>query len=166
PHGTKPVPDAEDHVTKAIGATISAYSVDEDRITLTGHSMGGEGSTRYAALHADRLAGVAPSAGSAVIVLEDAPALAKIGVWIFQGEHDRISTVALATRMVAAIRKAEGDVRYTEFKGVRHASAKPAYSDPKVIDWLLKQKRRTPSPKDKKPTRRLPDAEKAEKKAE
>ena len=87
----------------------------------------------------------------------------KIHTPIFQGEHDRISTVALATRMVAAIRKAGGNVRYTELKGVRHASAKPAYSDPKVIDWLLKQKRRTPSPRDKKPTRRLPDAEKAEK---
>ncbi len=138
-HGREPKADAAAHITAAIDAAVAAYAVDEDRITMTGHSMGGEGSTRYAALHSDRLAAVAPSAGSAVVVLEDAPALARIGVWIFQGETDRISTPALAKRMVAAIKAAGGDVRYTEFEGVGHASAKPAYNDPKVIEWLLKQ---------------------------
>ena len=62
-HGREPVPDAANHVTAAIDAVIAAYAVDQDRITLTGHSMGGEGSTRYAALHANRIAAVAPSAG-------------------------------------------------------------------------------------------------------
>lgn len=141
-HGRKPVPDAAAHVTAAIDAAVAAYAVDEDRITLTGHSMGGEGSTRYAALHPDRFAAVAPSAGSAVIVLADAPKLAQMGVWIFQGENDRISTAALAKRLVAAIRAAGGEPRYTEYKGVGHAAAHRAYSDPKVIEWLLKQKRR------------------------
>jgi predicted peptidase len=141
-HGRKPVPDAEAHVTAAIDAAVKAYTVDEDRITLTGHSMGGEGSTRYAALHADRFAGVAPSAGSAVIVLEDAPKLARMGVWMFQGENDRISTAALAQRLVAAIRSAGGEPRYTEYEGVGHGTAARAYGDPKVIEWLLKQKRR------------------------
>jgi len=141
-HGKKPIPDSEDHITAAIDAALSAYSVDENRITLAGHSMGGEGSTRYAALHAGRIAGVAPSAGSAVVVLEDAPALARMGVWIHQGETDHISTPDLAKRMVAAIKTAGGSVRYTEYEGVGHGSANPAYNDPAVIEWLLKQKRR------------------------
>ncbi|MBL7223154.1 MAG: dienelactone hydrolase family protein [Candidatus Brocadiae bacterium] len=141
-HGRKPAPDAAAHVTAAIDAAVAAYAVDEDRITLAGHSMGGEGSTRYAALHADRFAAVAPSAGSAVIVLEDAAKLARMGVWIFQGETDRISTAELAKRLVAAIRAAGGEPRYTEYRGLGHATAHRAYSDPKLIEWLLKQKRR------------------------
>ena len=141
-HGVTPAPAAEDHVTAAIAAAVSAYAVNENRITLAGYSMGGEGSIRYAALHSDRIAGVAPSAGSAVVVLEDASALAGMGVWMFQGETDPISTVALARRMVEAIRAAGGDVRYTEFKGVGHGTAGPAYNDPQVIDWLLSQRRR------------------------
>jgi predicted peptidase len=141
-HGREPAPDAEAHVTAAIDAAVKASTIDEDRITLTGHSMGGEGSTRYAALHAGRFAAVAPSAGSAVIVLEDAPKLARMGVWMFQGENDRISTVALAQRLVAAIRAAGGEPRYTEYQGVGHDTAYRAYGDPKVIEWLLKQKRR------------------------
>jgi predicted peptidase len=141
-HGRKPAPDAAAHVTAAIDAAVAAYAVDEDRITLTGHSMGGEGSTRYAALHPDRFAAVAPSAGSAVIVLDDAARLAQMGVWILQGENDRISTAALARRMVAAIRAAGGEPRYTEYKGAGHATAYRAYSDPKLIEWLLKQRKR------------------------
>lgn len=143
-HGKSPAPDFETDVTAAIDAAIAGYSVDQDRITLSGHSMGGEGSTRYAARHADRIAGVAASAGSAVIVLEDAPALARMGVWMFQGETDRISTVELAERMVAAIRAAGGDVRHTEFEGVGHSTAGLAYGDPAVIEWLLEQRKIEP----------------------
>ena len=159
-HGPKPAPDAAAHVTRAIDAVIAAYAVDKDRITLTGHSMGGEGTTRYAALHADRIAGIAPSAGSAVIVPADAPALARMGVWMFQGETDKISTATLARRMAAAIRKAGGKVQYTEYKGVGHGTAGLVYPDAKVIEWLLKQKRRAADSGTGKGGRRSPDATK------
>lgn len=140
-HGREPAPNAEAHVTAAIDTVIEAYAVDQARISIIGHSMGGEGSTRYASLHADRIAAVAPSAGSAVIVPGDAAVLARMGVWIFQGETDPISTAALAKRMVAAIREAGGEVRYTEYEGVGHNTAGLAYGDPQVIEWLLKQRR-------------------------
>ncbi len=142
-HGREPAPDAMMHITSAINATMKSYSVDSDRVTLTGSSMGGEGATRYAALQADRIAGVAPSAGSAMIVPEDAPALARMGVWIFQGQTDSISTATLARRMTAAIRAAGGTVRYTEYEGVGHGIANRNYGDEQVIDWLLKQTRRS-----------------------
>ena len=138
----EPAADAEDHITAAIDAVIAGYAVDERRITITGNSMGGEGSIRYAALHADRIAAVAPTAGSAMIVVEDAPVLARMGVWMFQGETDHLSTAVLARRMVAAIRAAGGEPRYTEIEGVGHNIAKSVYSDSKVIEWLLQQELR------------------------
>ena len=140
-HGREPIPDAEDHVTAVIDAIVANFSVAEDRIVLTGHSMGGEGSTRYAALHPERVAAVAPSAGSAVVVLEDAPVLAGMGAWIFQGENDELSTAPLARRMVAAIRAVGGKPRYTEFEGVGHAMSRLVYDDPEVIAWMLAQRR-------------------------
>jgi len=102
-HGRTPKPDAANHILAAIAATRSRYSVDKKRITLTGYSMGGEGSTRFAALHSDLFAAVAPMAGSAVIVLEDAPKLAKMKVWIFQGQKDKISTTPLARRTLSIL---------------------------------------------------------------
>ena len=140
-HGREAIPDAEDHVTAAIDAVVKKFSVAEDQVVLTGHSMGGEGSTRYAALHPERVAAVAPSAGSAVIVLEDAPVLARMGVWLFQGENDNISTAPLARRMIAAIRAAGGKPRYTEYEGVGHGTARLAYDDPEVIAWMLSQRK-------------------------
>ena len=141
-HGREPIPDAEDHVTAVIDAIIAKFAVDKDRVILTGHSMGGEGAIRYAALHPERIAAVAPSAGAAVMVLEDAPVLAGMGVWIFQGETDNISTAPLARRMIDAIRAAGGQPQYTEYEGVGHGMSKLVYQDPKVIAWMLEQRRR------------------------
>ena len=141
-HGRSPIPDAEDHITSLIDAVIAEFAVDEDRVVVTGSSMGGEGSIRYAALHAERIAAVASVAGSAAIVLGDAPALARMGVWLFQGETDHISTTPLAKRMVAALQGNSGNPRYTEYAGVGHGIARRVYEDPEVIAWMLDQKRR------------------------
>ena len=140
-HGKDPIPDAADHITAAIDETVARYTIDEARITMMGHSMGGYGTTLYAPLHADRIAAIAPSAGSAIIVPENAPILAKMGVWIFQGENDRISTAKLAQQMVEAIKKEGGDVRYAELKGVGHGSLGAMFKDDEVFKWLLSQKK-------------------------
>jgi predicted peptidase len=140
-HGTDPVPDAADHITAAIDKVMAEYSVDADRLSLMGHSMGGEGSTLYAAQNAERFSAVAPSAGSAIIVPEYAEKLATIGVWMFQGEKDNISTAVLARQMVAAIKEAGGNVKYSELEGVGHNSMKPMLEDEAVFKWLLSQRR-------------------------
>ena len=140
-HGREPAPDAETHVTAVIDGIIAAYAVDEDRVVITGYSMGGEGSIRYAALHPERIAAVASAAGSAVIVPEDAPVLARMGVWLFQGETDHLSTAPLAKRMVAAIRASGGNPLYTEYAGVGHGMANRVYEDAEVIAWMLDQRR-------------------------
>ena len=140
-HGREPVPDAETHVTAVIDGIIAAFAVDRDRVVITGYSMGGEGSIRYAALHPERIAAVASAAGSAVIVPGDAPVLARMGVWFFQGETDNISTAPLAKRMVAAIRANGGNPLYTEYAGVGHGMANRVYEDAEVIAWMLDQRR-------------------------
>jgi len=140
-HGREPAPDAEEHITAVIEATIAGFAVDEDRVVITGYSMGGEGSIRYAALHPERIAAVAPAAGSAVIVLEDAPVLAGMGVWMFQGETDNISTTELAGRMIDAIRANGGNPRYTEYTGVGHGMLGRVFEDPEVMTWMLDQRR-------------------------
>lgn len=141
-HGPEPAPDAEDYLTASIETVLASYSVDEERMSLTGHSMGGEGVMRYGALHADQFSGIAASAGSAMVVPEDASRLAQMGIWIFQGATDQISTTELARASVAGIRAAGGDPRYSEFEGVGHEVVRNVYSEPELIDWLGSQKRR------------------------
>lgn len=135
-HGVQPIPDAENHITAAIQQAAKSYRVNSQQITISGHSMGGEGSIRYAALHPELIAGVASSAGSAIVVNEDAPILAKMGVWMFQGENDHISTAPLARKMAEAIQSAGGNNKYTEFTDTGHGHAMQVFGDPKVIQWL------------------------------
>jgi len=140
-HGKDPIPDAAEQLTTAIDEVIKKYSVDEERISIAGYSMGGEGSILYAALNADRFAALASMAGSAVIVPEDAPKLAKMKVWMFQGEKDGVSPTDLAKKMAAAIKKAGGDVKLTIYPGVGHGFAGTAFGEDDVLGWLIKQKK-------------------------
>ncbi|MFB6146596.1 MAG: prolyl oligopeptidase family serine peptidase [Halobacteriaceae archaeon] len=48
---------------EALSVCRARYDVDPDRVTLTGHSMGGHGAWQLATTHPDRFAAVAPSAG-------------------------------------------------------------------------------------------------------
>ena len=133
------IPDAADHITKAIDTVISQFSVDESKVSLTGFSMGGEGSIRYGALNVSRFAAIAPIAGSAIAIQADAPALASTNIWMFQGETDHISTAALGRKMSTWIKEAGGNIQYTEFKGIGHTIQKKAFETNDFIEWLISQ---------------------------
>ena len=42
--------------------------------------------------------------------------------------------------MVEALKAAGGNVRYTEYPGVKHDSWDKAYDEPELVPWLLAQK--------------------------
>ncbi len=136
------IPDAADHITEAIDTVISQFSVDENKVSLTGFSMGGEGSIRYGALNVSRFAAIAPIAGSAIAIQADAPALASTNIWMFQGEKDGISTAALGRKMSAWIKEAGGNIQYTEFKGIGHSIQEKAFETNNFIEWLISQERK------------------------
>ena len=136
------IPDAADHITKAIETVINEFSVDENKVSLTGFSMGGEGSIRYGALNASRFAAIAPIAGSAIAIKSDALALASTKLWMFQGETDGISTTVLGRKMSTWIKEAGGDIRYTEFRGVGHNIQGQALEKTGFIQWLISQERK------------------------
>jgi len=50
--------------------------------------------------------------------------------------------------MSAAIRKAGGDPRYTEYKFVLHNVWNHAYADPELVVWLFQQRRHSGVSKD------------------
>jgi len=43
--------------------------------------------------------------------------------------------------MIAAIKKAGGAPKYTEYKGGSHDAWTPTYKNPEVLDWLFEQKK-------------------------
>lgn len=133
--------DASPLITAAMDYVIDNYTVDEDRVTLTGISMGGFGTYYYGAQHAETFAALMPIAGGGRIV--DAPVLATIPLWIFHGAKDRIIDVAQAAVIVSEIQKAGGNPRLTVFPDEGHWTWDQVYYDPEAMAWLLAQRRTT-----------------------
>jgi predicted peptidase len=70
-----------------------------------------------------------------------ARALARTPAWVFQGADDNDPTPAETRRLVAALDRVSGRVRYTEYPGVGHNVWDRAYAEPGLLPWLLAQRR-------------------------
>lgn len=111
------------------------YSIDRAREYVVGQSMGGEGV--WAALSIERTRFAAAIAlcgyGDAYMI----PRVAKVPVWIFQGEHDPLVPVSRARMWVAELRKAGGAPKYTEYPGIGHNAWDVAFKEPELAAWLF-----------------------------
>jgi len=118
-----------------------SYRTDKDRVFLTGISMGGFGAWANAVADPDRWAAVVPISGGG-----DEAAAAKIAhlpTWCFHGAEDRIVPTDESRQMIAAVRKAGGKPRYTEYSGAGHNVWDTAYGSDELWAWLLAQKHGT-----------------------
>ncbi|MCP4639806.1 MAG: hypothetical protein GY851_05210 [bacterium] len=123
----------------AMADTMRDYSVDTDRIYLTGLSMGGFGTWVYGAQHTDIFAAFMPICGGGNV--DDAAALSKVPIWAFHGADDSVVPADRSREMVEAVKKAGGNVQYTEYPGVNHNSWDKAYAERSAIKWLLDQRK-------------------------
>lgn len=133
-------PNGIAHVDHAIAQVRERYNVDDERIYLTGLSMGGYGAFNYGALHPDLFAAVVPICGGGNPDRHAEP-LAAIPMRVFHGGADPVVAPERSRQMVEAIRNAGGDVQYTEYPGVGHNSWDATYGDPEVITWMLAQRK-------------------------
>jgi len=126
-------------IDTCIEETRENYNIDPDRIYLTGLSMGGYGAWQYGAENAQKFAAIMPICGGGH--LEDAEKLARVPIWAFHGAKDKTVPPKQSRRMVDAVKKAGGDVRYTEYEDLEHNSWDRAYAEKEAIEWLLKQRK-------------------------
>ena len=69
--------------------------------------------------------------------------LIKTPIWAFHGDKDNVVPPSASRNMIAAIKKAGGEPKYTELAGVGHDSWTPAYNDPKgVVPWMFEQRKK------------------------
>lgn len=118
--------------------------VDQDRIYLTGLSMGGFGTWRLAAFAPDRFAAIAPICGGGETYW--AKQIAPLPVWAFHGAKDKGVPLERSEKMVEAIKKQGGDPKLTVYPEADHDSWTETYNNPEFYDWLLEQKRKPMSP--------------------
>jgi len=126
-------------VLDLIEALCTERRIDKDRIYLTGWSMGGYGTWDLVSRRPELFAAAIPLSGGGDPA--QAEKLAKLSIWAFHGDADPLVPVERSRDMIAAIKMAGGDPKYTEYKGVGHDAWTPTYRDNKVLDWLFEQKK-------------------------
>ena len=117
---------------------VSKYAVDEDRIYLTGLSMGGFGTWSLATAYPERFAALAPICGRGNP--EKAHVLKDIPVWVFHGAKDETVPPENSQQMVNALKECGADVQYTIYPDAGHDSWTETYNNPKLYEWFLEHK--------------------------
>jgi predicted peptidase len=111
------------------------YSIDRAREYVVGQSMGGEGV--WAALSNAPLRFAAAIALCAYGDVSMIPRVAKVPVWIFQGDEDPLLPVGRAREWVAELRKAGGSPKYSEYPSIGHNVWDIAFREPGLAAWLF-----------------------------
>jgi len=138
-------PGQQELLVKLIEHIEKNYAVDENRVYLTGLSMGGYGSWRLAADHPELFAAVAPVCGGGKP--EDADKLAQLPIWVWHGAEDAAVPVQKSIDMVEAIKKAGGTkIRFTTLEHIGHNSWEAAYATPELYQWFDKQSKKAAAP--------------------
>ncbi len=114
---------------------IAAYQVDISRIYLTGLSMGGYGTWSWASSEPRRFAAIAPFCGGGNP--EEAYKIGNTPTWVFHGEEDKAVPITESEKMVEALGKAGGNVRFTRYSNTGHLCWDEAYDSGILYDWFL-----------------------------
>lgn len=122
-----------------LAQVLRRLPIDVDRVYLTGLSMGGRATYRWASSRPGTFAAIAPISGAgnprAGCTLKSVP------IWAFHGAKDDVVKTADDEAMVQAIKACGGDIKFTVYPELGHAAWEPAYEDPKLYAWLLSHRR-------------------------
>jgi predicted peptidase len=129
-------------VLELVAALQKEFRIDARRMYIGGLSMGGFGTWDIITRYPDLFAAAFPICG--FWDESTAPRVKHIPIWAFQGEKDPVVKAERMVRMVEAVKKAGGIIRYTEYPGVGHNSWTNAFREPKLLEWLFSQKRDQP----------------------
>jgi len=115
------------------------YRVDNDRVYLTGLSMGGFGTWNMAEKFPDEFAAIAPICGGG-----DADKiwqLRHMPVWCFHGAKDDVVPPSSSIKMVDSLKKYNANVKFTLYPEANHNSWEVTYNNDSLYSWLLEQKK-------------------------
>ena len=143
-------PEQPEKVSPSMALTLAAiaslqkeFSIDADRLYVTGLSMGGYGTWDLITRFPKQFAAAAPICGGGD---KAKAALAKdVPIWAFHGVDDKAVKLVRTVEMIGAIKAAGGDALFSEYPYLAHDSWTTAYGEPDFLPWLFAQRRGQPA---------------------
>ena len=115
------------------------YSVDVNRVYVTGASMGGYGTWALAAHEPKRFAAVAPICGRAAGLW--VWNLMTLPIWVFHGDLDPIVPLDESKRIVESLKRIGSPVKFTIYPRALHDVWTRTYRGTELFEWFLTHKR-------------------------
>lgn len=128
-------------VMDILNDAMKYYSIDPDRVSLTGLSSGGLGTWVLGARHPQQWSALVPM--GSYPSYDDVPRLTGIPIWALHNSGDPIVPCGGTRQMYQRIRQAGGNIRYTEFEAFGHNCWDKAYDQGELFAWLQRQTRAT-----------------------
>ncbi len=119
------------------------FSIDTNRIYITGLSLGGMGTWSLLDTTPTRFAAAIPVCGAdtnEAICYQ----YAQVPIWNFHAANDSTVPVSYSRSMVNALRRAGSPVLYTEYASGGHGIWAQAYATPGLAEWAFAQTRGSP----------------------
>lgn len=124
-------------LVKFVEMLIAEYGADENRIYLTGLSMGGFGTWFCAMARSDLFAAIAPVCGGGMAWNAE---VLTMPIWAFHGACDPVVAPSHSDEMVNKLTSLNYNVKYTRIDGVGHNAWDYAYNEELAL-WLLQHVR-------------------------
>jgi len=118
-------------------------NVDDDRVYLTGLSMGGRGTFIVAATLPDYFAAIMPLTPhhEPYSYLPLAEEIAHLPVWMSHGTNDSTSEYSMAAQMAENLSNLGAEIEFQTVVGGEHGGWFAIYSDPEIMQWMLSHTR-------------------------
>ena len=120
-----------------MNSLMAEFSIDTNRLYITGLSMGGYGTWYYIAWYPNMYAAAIPMSGGGDPTL--APLMIQTPIWNFHAANDGTVPVSESRTMIEAVRQAGGKPIYTEYAIGGHGIWTMAYDTPILMDWVYAQ---------------------------
>ena len=128
-----------DGLAQLLDGVVSNYRIDNKRIYLTGHSMGGPGALYLAYKYPDRFAAVVAISPLSPITAW-ANQLRSVPLWIIHGVKDGAAPIKDSEELVQAIGQSGGHPRFTPLADRDHFML-DFYDKNEVFDWMTEHQR-------------------------
>jgi dienelactone hydrolase len=113
------------------------YRVNNQKVYVTGLSMGGFGTWALAMKYPDEFAAIAPVCGGGDT--STAWKLRNIPVWCFHGAKDDVVLPISSINLVNAARRYNSSVKFTLYPNANHNSWDTTYNNDSLYLWMLAQ---------------------------
>jgi predicted esterase len=131
--------DSEKIMLDAIADAKNRYSIDDDRIALTGMSTGGTGVWVLGARHPEIFSCLVPVAAQKDD--DDVSRLAHFPIWAFANDQDPFVNPDDTRETITRLRAAGAHPKVTFFHSDNHDCWDAAYNDDELYTWMLAQHR-------------------------